>query len=270
VQYRLPSTGELVPLLQIAPSKTATERLLVVSPDLADVLSAVITRLAQADGKIPLTGRYDGHEHLWQPAAPLLFQRRGGTETRQISVGTVRNMLNAALARGGLTDAAGQPLIFTPHDFRRMFITEAILAGLPPHIAQVIAGHRDINVTLGYKAVYPDEVIKNHLAFLARRRAQRPTEEYRIPNRRRMGTVPRPRTPQGLSRAMRPRVRHPLHPRARLLRCPMLWPGPAQRPRIAEIRDNLIARISEAEHQGWLGEAEGLKISLAGANDKLT
>jgi hypothetical protein len=49
----------------------------------------------------------------------------------------------------------------------------------------------------------------------------------------------------------------------------MLWPDPAQRPRIAEIRDNLIARISEAEHQGWLGEAEGLKISLAGANDKL-
>ena len=85
VQYRLPSTGELVPLLQIAPSKTDTERLLVVSPDLADVLSAIITRLQQPDGKIPLTARYDGHEHLWQPPAPLLFQRRGGTETRQIS-----------------------------------------------------------------------------------------------------------------------------------------------------------------------------------------
>jgi hypothetical protein len=53
------------------------------------------------------------------------------------------------------------------------------------------------------------------------------------------------------------------------IRCPMLWPDPAQRPRIAEIRDNLIARLSEAEHQGWLGEVEGLKISLAGANDKL-
>jgi hypothetical protein len=49
----------------------------------------------------------------------------------------------------------------------------------------------------------------------------------------------------------------------------MHWPSPAQRPRIAEIRDNLIARISEAERQGWHGEAEGLKISLAGARDKL-
>ena len=45
---------------------------------------------------------------------------------------------------------------------------------------------------------------------------------------------------------------------------------PAQRARIAEIRDNLIARIAEAEREGWRGEAEGLKISLAGARDKLT
>ena len=125
IQYRLPSSGELVPLLQIAPSKTDTERLLVVSPDLADVLAAIITRLAAPDGKIPLTARYDEHEHVWQPPAPLLFQRRSGTELRHISSGTIRNMLNAALGRTGLADAAGQPLIFTPHDFRRMFITDA-------------------------------------------------------------------------------------------------------------------------------------------------
>jgi hypothetical protein len=62
-----------------------------------------------------------------------------------------------------------------------MFITDAILNGLPPHIAQIIAGHQDINVTLGYKAVYPDEAIQAHLSFLARRRSLRPTEEYRVP-----------------------------------------------------------------------------------------
>jgi hypothetical protein len=49
----------------------------------------------------------------------------------------------------------------------------------------------------------------------------------------------------------------------------MHWPEPAQRPRIAEIRDNLIARITEAEREGWTGEVEGLQISLAGAEDKL-
>jgi hypothetical protein len=45
--------------------------------------------------------------------------------------------------------------------------------------------------------------------------------------------------------------------------------GPGQRDRIAEIRDNLTARITEAETEGWLGEVEGLKLSLAGAEDKL-
>jgi hypothetical protein len=270
IQYNLPSTGELVPLLQITPSKTDAERLLVVSPDLADVLSAVITRLQQADGKIPLIPRYDEHEHLWLPPAPLLFQRRGGTETRQISSGTVRNMLNAALARARLTDAAGQPLTFTPHDFRRMFITDAIMAGLPPHIAQVIAGHRDINVTLGYKAVYPDEVIRNHLAFLARRRAQRPTEEYRTPTddewQQFLGHFERRKVSAGLcGRAFATPC---IHEHA-CIRCPMLWPDPAQRSRIADIRDNLITRISEAEREGWLGEIEGLQISLTGASDKL-
>jgi hypothetical protein len=49
----------------------------------------------------------------------------------------------------------------------------------------------------------------------------------------------------------------------------MHWPDPAQRNRIAEIRDNLTARIAEAEREGWLGETEGLKISLADAEDNL-
>ena len=49
----------------------------------------------------------------------------------------------------------------------------------------------------------------------------------------------------------------------------MHWPDPAQRPRLAEIRDNLLARIAEAEREGWPGEVEGLKVSLAGADDKL-
>ena len=53
------------------------------------------------------------------------------------------------------------------------------------------------------------------------------------------------------------------------LRCPLLRPDPAARPRLVQIRDNLIARITEAESQRWLGEAEGLKVSLAGADAKL-
>ncbi len=36
-----------------------------------------------------------------------------------------------------------------------------------------------------------------------------------------------------------------------------------------DIRDNLIAHIDEARHEGWTGEAERLKVSLAAANAKL-
>jgi hypothetical protein len=50
----------------------------------------------------------------------------------------------------------------------------------------------------------------------------------------------------------------------------MLRPDPAQRGRLEEIRDNLLDRIAEAEREGWAGEAEGLRISLTGARDKLS
>jgi hypothetical protein len=49
----------------------------------------------------------------------------------------------------------------------------------------------------------------------------------------------------------------------------MLWPDPAQRDRLTEIRASLIARIAEAQHEGWVGEVEGLQASLAGAEEKL-
>jgi hypothetical protein len=182
VQYRLPTTGELVPLLQIVPSKTDTERLLVVSPDLADVLSVIIRRIRGDTEAVPLVRAYDRRECLWIGPAPLLFQRRFGADNRGICDSTIRNMLNAALASTGLTDHTdGSPLHYSPHDFRRIFITDAIMSGLPPHIAQIIAGHQDLNVTMGYKAVYPDEAIQAHLAFLTRRRSLRPSEEYRVP-----------------------------------------------------------------------------------------
>jgi hypothetical protein len=50
---------------------------------------------------------------------------------------------------------------------------------------------------------------------------------------------------------------------------PVLRIDPVQRPRLADIRDNLTARIVEAEREGWLGEAEGPRVSLAAARARL-
>lgn len=272
IQYRLPTTGELVPLLQIAPSKTDAERLLLVSPELADVLSAMISRIRGTDGAVPLVPAFDLHERLWLPPAPLLFQRHIGSENQAIGPRAIRDLLTTSLSATGLIDqTTGDPLRFTPHDFRRVFITDAILNGLPPHIAQVIAGHRDINVTMGYKAVYPHEAIQAHRSFLARRRALRPSEEYRVPTddewTQFLGHFERRTVSTGTcGRAFGTPC---IHEHA-CIRCSMLWPDPAQRQRFVDIRDNLHARIAEAEQEGWLGEVEGLQISLLGAEDKLS
>ncbi|MEV7715839.1 site-specific integrase [Streptomyces sp. NPDC088184] len=270
VQYRLPSTSELVPLLQIAPSKTDEERLLVISPELADVLSAIICRVRTTDGGVPLVIAYDHHAKVWNPPMPLLFQRKIGLEDRPIPIAGIRDLLQDALAATGFTDATGSPLPFAPHDFRRIFTTDAVMNGMPPHIAQVILGHRDINTTMGYKAVYPEEAINGHRAFIARRRELRPSEEYRSPTEEEweefLGHFERRKVALGdCGRAYGTSCIH----EHSCIRCPLLRADPAQQPRLIEIRDNLIARIAEAEREGWGGEAEGLKVSLAAANAKL-
>ena len=120
------------------------------------------------------------------------------------------------------------------------------------------------------EAVYPEEAIQSHLAFLARRRALRPTEEYRTPTDDEwtefLGHFERRKVSVGTcGRAFGSAC---IHEHA-CVRCALLWPDPAQRDRLVEIRDNLAARIAEAEREGWLGEVEGLQVSLAGAEDKL-
>jgi len=270
VQYRAPGSGEPVPLLQIPPSKTDEERLLVISPELADVLSALVCRIRTPGGSVPLVVAYDHHEKVWNPPMPLLFQRAVGLESRPIPISGIRTLLSDALGRAGLTDSTGKPLDFAPHDFRRIFTTDAIMNGMPPHIAQLLLGHKDINTTMGYKSVYPEEAINGHRAFIARRRALRPSEEYRLPTDTEwdefLGHFERRRLALGdCGRAYGTGCIH----EHSCVRCPLLRVDPNQRQRLIDIRDNLAARIAEAEREGWLGEVEGLQISLASAEDKL-
>jgi hypothetical protein len=201
---------------------------------------------------------------------PLLFQRPIGSENRAFTPTALRSMLLRALAATGLTDATGEPLIFVPHDFRRIFVTDAILSGLPPHIAQIICGHRSIDTTIGYKAVYPTEAIEAHRAFIARRRATRPSEEYRTPTEAEWDAFVAhfEKRKVSVGTCARAFASPCLHEHA-CVRCSLLRPEPTQRGRLEEIRANLHDRITEAEREGWLGEVEGLKISLAGTEDKL-
>ncbi len=213
---------------------------------------------------------YDKNERVYNPPLPLLFQHHRQLEHRPVSETVLRQYLDHALAATGVRDAAGRPMRYTFHDFRRLFITDAILHGMPPHIAQLIAGHANINTTMGYKAVYPEEVINGHRAFLARRRAQRPSQEYRTPTDEEweefLGHFVRRKV--ALGDCGRSYATPCIHEHS-CLRCPLLRPDPTERPRLVQIRDNLLQRIAEAETNRWLGEAEGLRVSLAGAEAKL-
>jgi hypothetical protein len=47
------------------------------------------------------------------------------------------------------------PLHTASADRSHVLITDAIMHGMPPHIAQLVAGHKDINTTMGYRGRLP-------------------------------------------------------------------------------------------------------------------
>ena len=271
IRYQLPDTAELIPLLHIAPSKTDIERMLVISPDLVEVLAVIVARIHDHDtGAISLVASYDPLECVWNPPSPLLLQHRAGVEHRPFSRHYIKRRLETTATVAGLTVSTGEPLTFTPHDMRRIFTTEALQNGLPPHICQLILGHKNLNTTMGYNTVYPEKVITGHRAFLARRRQLRPAEEYRTPTEAEweefLGHFERRRVALGdCGRAYGTRCIHEMA----CERCSLLRIDPAQRPRLILIRDSLAARITEARQHGWLGELEGLQVSLATVREKL-
>ncbi|CCH32992.1 site-specific integrase [Actinosynnema sp. NPDC047251] len=182
VSYRLPDTGEVVPMLQVVPSKADRERLLLVGPELASVLATIITRLrAENGGPVPATARYDPYERVTGPPLPHLFQHRVGWRWEVPDKKTVQKWLTRTLTRTGLTDRAGRTLHCTPHDFRRMFATEAVSGGLPLHIVARLLGHANITTTQAYTAIFDDELVRSYRTFLDNRRALRPEAEYREP-----------------------------------------------------------------------------------------
>ncbi|MFC8879081.1 tyrosine-type recombinase/integrase [Streptomyces ardesiacus] len=270
IAYTLPSTGEVVPMLQVTPSKADRERLLLVSPELGEVLTTIIQRVREGHGSLPLISRYDQHEGLHSPRLPFLFQRRRGFIPTALPPAFISSVLREALERSELTDQTGEALDLTPHDFRRIFATDALQAGLPPHITAKILGHEDVNTTMGYAAIYPEDVISHHRSYIARRRQLRPSEEYRdlTPEEWDEFITHFELRKVALGVCTRDYGTACVHEHA-CVRCPALRPDPDQQDRMEEIIVNLQARLDEAHARGWRGEVAGLEATLAAAEGKL-
>jgi len=140
---------------------------------------------------------------------------------------------------------------------------------LVPHDHRHI-NHTVLDTTMGYAAIYPEDVISHHRAFIARRRAERPSDEYR--------ELTTAEWDEFLAHFELRKVAlgvcgrdygTPCAHENACVRCPLLRVDPAQRARLEEIHVNLADRLQEAKEQGWLGEAAAIDTTMAAAAQKL-
>ncbi|MDX6238277.1 MAG: hypothetical protein QOG10_3092 [Kribbellaceae bacterium] len=248
--------------MSIVPSKNDLERLIPMTPELVTVLVAVQRRAKGTSDRIPLSVRYDPTGKLHGDPFPHLFVRRVGARNEVLSPSVARRLLVDVAASAGLRDA-GEPIHFTPHDFRRLFTTEMVSSGLPLHITATLLGHLNLDTTRGYTAVFPEEVIAAHQHFIERRRATRPGAELRTATGEEWAEFENHFLLRkvALGDCHRPYGTPCVHEHA-CVKCRFLRVDPAQLPRIEEMTANAIERLAEAQERVWLGEVAALEDSL--------
>jgi hypothetical protein len=141
-----------------------------------------------------------------------------------------------------------------------------------PHIAQVICGHKSLDTRMGFKAIYPAETIEAHRAFIAHHRATRPSDEDRTPTEEEwdafLGHFEERKVSIGTcARAFSsPCVREHA-----CVRCSLLRQDPAERSAAAWRRSATTSSPASPRPSAKAARrVEGLRVSLAGAEDKLT
>ncbi|HVB46455.1 MAG TPA: site-specific integrase [Streptosporangiaceae bacterium] len=275
--HRDPAVGKVL-LLHVNPSKLDQERMVVIAPELAAVLASITRRIRHATGTtgtaLPSLVLYDYAECQNSEPLPFFFQRTAGKgfkgTTRPITKGYVSRVLARVCAAAGLTGPDGAAIAFTAHDFRRVFATDALAAGLPPHIIQKLMGHASITTTQGYAAIFPDDVIRAHRAFNENRRKLRPADEYRDVTSTEWSDFEDhfAKRKIAIGDCMRAYGTSCVHEYA-CEQCKLARPDPGAKPRLQRTRDSLHEQAGEARERGWHGETERLTYIIAGIQDKL-
>ncbi|MFC8670790.1 tyrosine-type recombinase/integrase [Streptomyces sp. NPDC057199] len=261
-QYQRPN-GEAIALLVVAPSKSERERVIPMSAELFHAVAQIIRRLTRNGQAIPLLTRYDGHEKIWSEAMPFLFQRQIGTVRGVIAPATVLNMIGRSCEEIAETNPAFTGTKFTPHDFRRLFATDIINGGLPIHIGAALLGHLNLQTTQGYVAVFAEDIVKHYQEFLNHRRDLRPEGEYVDVTPEEWGEFEEhfDKRKVELGNCARPYGSPCQHEHA-CIRCPMLQVNPKMLTRLTELEQDLLQRRQRAEAEGWLGEIDGIDMTL--------
>ena len=145
-RYQRPN-GETVALLVIAPSKTDRERVIPISGELLHVLAEVLRFLTRHGQPIPRVRRWNPYERQHTPALPFLFQPPNGPFPAVASPTWARALLIEACTGAASQHPELDGLVFTSHDFRRIFATDLVYNGLPIHIGAALLGHADLQTT---------------------------------------------------------------------------------------------------------------------------
>lgn len=209
------------------PAPARIERLIPMSPDLVEVLLAVVLRARAGEANVPLLVRYD-HIEAARPAAatPVRAARRNPPGGELLQRGP---LLHDVAADANLTDA-GQPITFTPTTSGGCPLPRWSAPGCryisPPHCSVTCA----LKPPRGYTAFFPAQGIAAHQHLIQQRRHRRPDGELRDATQQEWTSS---KTTSCWARS--PSVTAagptapPLRPRARL--CPL--PVPVRRPRPA-------------------------------------
>ncbi len=194
---------------------------------------------------------------------PFLFHLREGGRSRGISMGATRRWLIDTANALDLREVNGTPLRFTPHDFRRMFITALVndvyrstsprRSSATPTSRPSAATSRSIR---GTSFVAYDK-------FIASRRTLRPSQEYREPTQQEWTEFEEHflRRKVSLGNCRRAYGSGCSHEHA-CIRCQFLQVHPAQMGQLNAIEANLRARVDEAGANSWLGDVDQLLVTL--------
>ncbi|GHE71356.1 hypothetical protein GCM10018771_61770 [Streptomyces cellulosae] len=148
-------------------------------------------------------------------------------------------------------------------DTSHFFATDIVNGGLPIHIGAALLGHLNLQTTQGYVAVFAEDIVKHYQEFLNHRRTLRPEDEYVDVNREEWDEFEEhfDKRKVELGNCARPYGSPCQHEHA-CIRCPMLQVNPKMLPRLAEIEEDLVLRRKRAQEEQWLGEIEGIDMTL--------
>ncbi|MFI0186097.1 tyrosine-type recombinase/integrase [Streptomyces sp. NPDC017082] len=150
-------------------------------------------------------------------------------------------------------------LKFTPHDFRRIFITELVNSGLLIHVGAALLGHLNVQTTRGYVAGFDKGVI---CPYQDHRRQIRPSDEYRDTTSDEWAEFEEHFERRKVERAPAGPYGAPCQHEHVCIRCLRLHVNSKMFAWLSELEADLRQRRMRAAADVWFGEIEGIDLTL--------